>query len=457
MLMDEHTNIPEDIFPAEQPIPESKGFNASGDPLIKAIGVGGGGQNAVTHMYEQKIPGVSFVIVNTDRQDLKNSSVPDQVQLGSGYGAGGIPEVARKIAEEEADKIAGIFNEDTKMVFITAGMGGGTGTGAGPVVARIAREKGKLTIGIVTIPFMFEGERKILKALDGAAELKKYVDALLMINNERLLDIYPDYDLDNAFAKADDTLTVAAQSISEMIEFNGKTNIDFKDVETTLKDGKTAIISSGYGEGENRITEALTNALNSPLLKNRDIQSSKHFLFNLYYSEEGKIKARELNEITDFMAKFSKDLELIWGRCIDNSLGNRVKITVLASGFDDVSLENESDVRRPNAGSSESNRSNTVGDAGDKANKILEEYGQEKLAEQERKRALARYVLLDPGQMDDDNIINFIERNPTFRRGNDTALREEWKSISSATRNSKDSVERKDNNTGEKVIVFGEE
>lgn len=236
-------------------------------PIIKVIGVGGGGNNAVSHMYEQDINDVSFVILNTDRQALEHSPVPTRVQIGNGLGAGNKPEVAREAAEAAADRILELFEDNTKMVFITAGMGGGTGTGAAPVVARLAREKGLLTIGIVTIPFLFEGVRKIDKALAGADEMSKFVDALLIINNERLNVIYPDLNFVNAFDKADDTLTTAARSISELITSEGKINLDFNDVDTTLRNGGAAIISTGYGEGEHRITKAIDDALNSPLLK----------------------------------------------------------------------------------------------------------------------------------------------------------------------------------------------
>ena len=245
---------------------------------IMVIGVGGGGNNAINHMYRQEIKGISYVVCNTDAQALSNSPVPERLLIGptttKGLGAGNKPERAREAAEESAEDIGKLFDASTRMVFITAGMGGGTGTGAAPVVARIAKEKGVLTIGIVTIPFLFEGEKKILKALAGADEMSKYVDALLIINNERLTDIYKDLEFTEAFAKADDTLTTAAASISELITCEGYINLDFNDVNTTLRDGGVAIISSGCGEGENRVTKAINAALNSPLLKNRDVEGS---------------------------------------------------------------------------------------------------------------------------------------------------------------------------------------
>ena len=221
------------------PLMSDAGFNVdrASEPIIKVIGVGGGGSNAVNHMYKQDIENVSFVILNTDRQALEHLAVPSKVQIGDGLGAGNKPEKARIAAEDAADRIAELFNDNTKMVFITGGMGGGTGTGAAPVVARIAHEKGILTVGIVTIPFLFEGLNKIRKAYIGVEEMSKYVDALLVVNNQRLIEIYPDFTFDNAFDKADDTLTTAARSISEIITTKGKINLDFKDVETTLRDG----------------------------------------------------------------------------------------------------------------------------------------------------------------------------------------------------------------------------
>ena len=234
----------EDISQSSEFIPQ-----AVKSSIIKVIGVGGGGNNAVQHMFNQNIENVSFWVCNTDDQALKNSSVPNKLLIGeSGLGAGNVPSVARQAALDSEEKIADLFTDNTKMVFITAGMGGGTGTGAAPVVARIAREHGMLTIGIVTIPFLFEGQKKILKALEGAEEMSKYVDALLVINNERLTEIYPELNFINAFGKADDTLTIAARGISEMItNSNTVINIDFNDVDTTLRNGGAAVIRGRVG------------------------------------------------------------------------------------------------------------------------------------------------------------------------------------------------------------------
>lgn len=423
------------VFPTDER--QVSSFNENGSPIIKVVGVGGGGNNAVNYMYSQNIPGVSFVVTNTDKQALDNSPVPDQVLLGPdttrGLGAGNKPEKARAAAEESADELRSLFDEDTKMVFVTAGMGGGTGTGAAPVVARIAREQGMLTVGIVTIPFLFEGEKKILKALEGADEMSKVVDAILVINNERLTEIYSDLEFDNAFDKADETLTDAARSISELINFKGKINLDFEDVNTTLKDGGTAIISTGYGEGEKRVTKAIEDALNSPLLKNRDVQTSKRFLFNLYYSKEAtnKFKMGEANEITEFMNNFAKDVDTIWGTSVDNSLGDKVKITILASGFD-ISLSSETGKKikpRNKIIEAITPKPKTEPQGTDSERRIADEYGAEKMAERNRAKASANYILLNAQQMDNDTLINFIEKNPTYRRGSDSHLREEWRTL----------------------------
>ena len=234
--------------------------------IIKVIGVGGGGGNAVNHMYKKGIHDVSFVLCNTDNQALNNSPVPVRLQLGKeGLGAGNRPEKAREAAEETLDDIKNILSDGTRMAFITAGMGGGTGTGAAPVIARISKELDILTVGIVTIPFRFEGARKIDQALDGVEEMAKHVDALLVVNNERLREIYPDLTLLDAFGKADDTLSVAAKSIAEIITYEGYMNLDFNDVKTILQNGGVAIMSTGYGEGEGRVKKAIDDALNSTI------------------------------------------------------------------------------------------------------------------------------------------------------------------------------------------------
>ncbi|CDE30705.1 cell division protein FtsZ [Leyella stercorea] len=310
--------------------------------IIKVIGVGGGGGNAVNHMYREGIHDVSFVVCNTDIQALNDSPVPMKLQLGKeGLGAGNKPEKARQAAEESINDITAMLSDGTKMTFITAGMGGGTGTGAAPVIARVSKELDILTVGIVTIPFRFEGKKKINQALDGVEEMAKHVDALLVINNERLRKIYPDLTVLDAFGKADDTLSVAAKSIAEIITNHGLINLDFNDVKTVLKDGGVAIMSTGYGEGEGRVKQAIQDALNSPLLNDNDIFNSKKILLSINFSKDsnkdnpaaGGLMMEEMNEVNDFMEQFGSDFEIKWGIGLDPDLGNKVKVTILATGF----------------------------------------------------------------------------------------------------------------------------
>ena len=325
------------------------------DSIIKVIGVGGGGGNAVNHMYREGIHDVSFVLCNTDAQALNDSPVPVHLQLGKeGLGAGNRPARAREAAMESIDDIRRMLDDGTKMAFITAGMGGGTGTGAAPVIAQASKEMGILTVGIVTIPFRFEGPRKIDQALDGVEEMSKHVDALLVINNERLREIYPDLTVLDAFGKADDTLSVAAKSIAEIITVHGLMNLDFNDVKTVLKDGGVAIMSTGYGEGENRVKKAIDDALNSPLLNDNDVFNSKKILLSISFSSEKKeqqgLMMEEMNDVNDFMAKFGEDFEIKWGLAIDPELGNKVKVTILATGF---GIEDVEPIERRNRHSQE--------------------------------------------------------------------------------------------------------
>ena len=368
---------------------------------IKVIGVGGGGNNAVEHMFRQGIRDVSFVLINTDRQVLDASNVPTKLVIGPGRGAGGKPEVAKKFAEENAEAIQDLFDDSTDMVFITAGMGGGTGTGAGPVVARMAKERNILTVGIVTIPFLFEGRKKVLKAIEGAEEMAKNVDALLVINNERLTEIYPDYEIINAFAKADDTLLHAAQGITEIITQRGIINRDFNDVDSTLREGGTAIISSGYGEGEHRVTKAIEDALHSPLLKNTDIIGSKKMLMILYISDnpDEPFNMAEASELTDFVSSIDNEVDVMWGLYKAPDLGNKVKITILASGFNvTVDTENprKSDISKPD----------------DLNSKIDDNYGADRTA----RMAQAKVNIIHPDQLDDEGTMADLESQPAAAR-----------------------------------------
>ena len=309
--------------------------------IIKVLGVGGGGINAVNHMYLHDIEGVTFVVSDTDRHQLEESPVPGRVLLGTNttqrQSAINDHEVARHAAEESKPKIAALFDDDTKMVIIVAGLGGETGTDVAPVVARIAREKkGALTVGIVTIPFQFEGTNKILKALDGIEEMRKHVDALFIIDNEHLTKIYSDLIRSNAFMKADETLTTAVSSLCDLITVKNKICLDFNDVNYTLRKGGNAFIVSGFGWGESRVTKALQNALESPLLKGCDVFSSQKILMNFYYNSDSEfpLLMEEMIEIQEFMKNFDEEVDVIWGMSFDNKLVDQIKVTILATGFD---------------------------------------------------------------------------------------------------------------------------
>ena len=303
------------------------------DSIIKVIGVGGGGCNAVNYMHRQGLKDVTFLVCNTDRQVLIKSSVPSKLQLGPGLGAGGDPETARQYADESRDHIREALNDGTQMLFITAGMGGGTGTGASSVVAEVAQEMGILTVGIVTIPFAFEGKRKIEKAMMGVARLAKHVDALLIINNEKLKQIYPELNLLNAFSKSDDVVANAARSIAEIITVPGYINTDFADVRNTLRKGGVAIMNIGRASGERRITNAINDALNSPLVNTNDVHGAERILLQFYCSTEHAIVMEEIDQINDFVQEVGDDIEVQWGASIDETLGEEVRVTVIATGY----------------------------------------------------------------------------------------------------------------------------
>ena len=307
--------------------------------IIKVVGVGGGGSNAVHNMYSKGIHNVSFAVCNTDLQAMHKSPISKKLQLGQklteGLGAGNDPAVARQAAEESREEIRKMFDDGTKMAFITAGMGGGTGTGAAPIVAEIARSMGILTVGIVTIPFRFEMPGKIKQALRGVIEIAKQVDALLVINNQRLIDMYPKMTVEEGFKTVDEVLTTATKSIAEIITTRGGINTDFRDVRKILKNGGVAIMSYGIASGEMRVSRAFHNALHSPLLNNSDIYKAKKILFNIYGNPNYPILVEEMGEIEVFMQKFTdENIELIWGYSQDHNLGEgEVKVTVLATGF----------------------------------------------------------------------------------------------------------------------------
>ena len=313
--------------------------------IIKVIGVGGGGCNAVRNMYNEGIEGVTLAVCNTDSKSLAPSPVPVKIMLGEGLGAGGVPEIGRSEAEKNVSDIEKLLNDGTRMVFITASMGGGTGTGSAPVVASVAKKMGLLTIGVVTIPFYFEKKQKIIKALKGVDELKKNVDALLIINNERLCDVYGDTPIavKESFARADNILKDAVKGIAELITVNseGGIDLDFRDVETTMRNGGGAIMATGKASGEKRVERAILNAIDSPLLYGNDIGKAKRILFNIYSSDEAPIMVHEMQEIDDFFDQLDPNIEVIWGISTDASLGGDAKVTILATGMEDEKDESE--------------------------------------------------------------------------------------------------------------------
>lgn len=310
--------------------------------VIKVIGIGGGGSNAVNHMWKLGIKDVDFVVCNTDAQALSNSPVPVKIQIGAslteGRGAGNKPEKGKQAALENLENITEVLSKNTKMVFLTAGMGGGTGTGAAPVIARAAREMGILTVAIITIPFRFEGQLRIHQAIEGINELRAYVDSLLVINNEKLREIYGDLKLSEAFAKADNVLAIAAKGIAEIITVHGYINVDFADVETVMRDSGVAILGSGSASGEGRALRAIQEALSSPLLNNNNITGADSILLNIT-SGVDEISMDEVGEITDFVTQSAaKNALLIWGTGTDESLGEKINITIIATGFETNSI-----------------------------------------------------------------------------------------------------------------------
>ncbi len=391
----------------------------NGDSIIKVVGVGGGGGNAVNHMFREGIHKVSFVLCNTDKQALDDSPVPVHLQLGKeGLGAGNRPLKAKAAAEESIDDIREMFNDGTKMAFITAGMGGGTGTGAAPVIARTSKEMGILTVGIVTIPFRFEGLRKIDQALDGVEEMAKHVDALLVINNERLRQVYPELSLIEAFKRADDTLSVAAKSIAEIITYHGFMNLDFNDVKMVLEDGGVAIMSSGYGEGENRLQHAIHDALNSPLLNDNDVFNSKKLLLNISFSAQNNqgtnLMMEEINDVDDFMAKFGPDFVFKWGVTFDESLGDKIKVTILATGFgvENITTTPERATRRTIQELEDAARE--AQEQAQRGMRIGKYYGGDTPGARIRKHT--NVYLFRPQDLDNEDIIIAVDESPTYMR-----------------------------------------
>ena len=404
-------------------------FNFEKGPtsIIKVIGVGGGGSNAVNHMYNEGIHDVTFVVCNTDNKALQDSPVPEKIQLGSeGLGAGNRPDKARQATEESLEQIKSMLSDGTKMAFITAGMGGGTGTGAAPLIAKTAKEMGILTVGIVTIPFRWEGNKKIDQALDGVAEMSKNVDALLVINNERLREIYQDFTVIKAFAKADDTLCNAARSIAEIITMHGIINLDFNDVSTVLKDGGVAIMSTGYGTGEGRVTKGISDALNSPLLNNNDIYRANKILLRISVPDESSegnnaLMMDEMNEVHEFMAKIKRDdVETKWGLSIDPSLTDQVKITILATGFGVEDIDSDELGSRLLARDKEQQARDAEKAEleAERAHRRETIYGPD-TGHTTIRRPVYSYIFREE-DLDNEDVISMVETSPTFKRTKET-------------------------------------
>ena len=429
-------------------------FPTDSPKIIKVIGVGGGGGNAVNHMYREGIHDVTFVLCNTDNQALAESPVPVKLQLGrsitQGLGAGNRPERARDAAEESIDDIKEQLNDGTKMVFITAGMGGGTGTGAAPVIARIAKEMDILTVGIVTIPFIFEGEKKIIQALDGVERIAQHVDALLVINNERLREIYADLTFMNAFGKADDTLSIAAKSIAEIITMRGTVNLDFADVKTILKDGGVAIMSTGFGEGENRVTKAIDDALHSPLLNNNDIFNAKKVMLNVSFCPSSELMMEEMNEIHEFMSKFGDDVETKFGLATDATLEKKVKITVLATGFGLKNVPGMDNVMAKHGIEDEEARAQKEEIAVKKAERRREFYTHD-MNQREIKRPHHLYIFGED-DLDNDDVISMVEDTPTYKRSKEVLS--SIKSKTAGMENAADGMAAGTNGEEKSMIVF---
>ena len=410
--MDKDNNITNGTLPIFE-VPEKVN-------IIKVIGVGGGGGNAVNHMYREGIHDVSFVLCNTDAQSLNASPVPVHIMLhNEELCAMSMPKQAREIAEDTIDDIKHMLDDGTKMTFITAGMGGCTGTGAAPVIARVSKEMGILTVGIVTIPFLWEGEKKINRALDGVEELAKNVDTLLVINNERLREVYADLSLLNAWEKVDDTLSMAAKSIAEIITSRGIVNLNFNDVRTVLEDGGVAIMSSGYGEGEGRLRKAIDNALHSPLLNNNDIYNSKKILLSITFAadkanNEG-LRMEEMNEVNEFMSHFNCDYQSKWGIFLDPNLGEKVKVTILATGFGIKNIDGmqEHQTKKYTQEEADNMAKKAEADAQKKARMGVYYGSGEKTMEYKRRPHI---FLFSPEYLDNEDVILAIENTPTYKR-----------------------------------------
>ena len=421
------------------------------DSIIKVIGVGGGGGNAVNHMYKEGIHDVTFGRCTTDGPARNASPVPVHMHLRKeGLGAGNRPERARQAAEDTIEDIKHMLDDGTKMAFITAGMGGGTGTGAAPVIARVSKELGILTVGIVTIPFRFEGAKKIDQALDGVEEMAKHVDALLVINNERLREIYPELSLIDAFRKADDTLSVAAKSIAEIITVHGIMNLDFNDVKTVLKDGGVAIMSTGYGEGEGRVKQAIEDALNSPLLNDNDVYKSKKILLSINFNSDNKENAgltmEEMGDITDFMNHFSADFELKWGLAIDPELDKKVKVTILATGFGIEDVDGMGSHIKKHTQEDAARIAEEEEKAAERRDRRERFYKDNNSSQYKHRPHIFRFTA---DELDNEDVILAVENTPTYKR-----TKQMLKDIKRISAPEKETEETDTKDTVEGVISF---
>jgi len=368
-------------------------------------------------MFECGIHGVSFAVCNTDEQSFEDVNVPVKVTLGSGLGAGGKPEKAKEEFEQSAEEVEKLFSDGTRMVFIAAGMGGGTGSGAAPLLAKMAKSKGLLTVGIVTIPFLYEKVPRIAQALDAVEEMSKNVDALIVINNERLKEFYPNFELVEAFKKPNEVLTMAVKSIAEIITKKGIINRDFNDVTSTMKDSGVALVSYGFGSGDNRLNDAINDALDSPLLNNNDISTARRILFYISFKKDAHFKVDELTKsIDNFMGGFDNHINMIWGFGVDESLADdqEVKFTIIATGF---GLEAVPDYKKNRDENEFIKIQQELENQKEKEERVKKYYGETLNPKTKVNRVSpSNIVVLTMEEMDDDTLIQYMENNPPYNR-----------------------------------------
>lgn len=403
----------------------SFGTPSDSQALIKVIGVGGGGGNAVTNMYNEGIKDVSFVLCNTDNQALLKSNVPNKLLLGrnttGGLGSGNVPETGEKAAYESQNDIQSMLSDGTKMTFITAGMGGGTGTGAGPIVAKISKDMGILTVGIVTLPFLFEGRPKILKAVKGVKNMADNVDSLLVINNERLRILYSEArtTVPDAYRKADETLTIAARSIAEIVTTNLEQNVDFADVDFTMRNSGVGLISVGYGEGEGRLQHAIEDAVNSTLVNDvENIYNAQRVAFVIYYSHDNALRIDEMDDIHNFMSRFKTEYEVKWGHGYDDSLGNQIKITILVTGFgvDDILTSSQKQEMMEEDGIRMAEDEQKRQRVREEEDKLIDTYYRQFGGRRFRQRIEPTVLTAKEMESNDDTLIRLIENTPACKR-----------------------------------------